>query len=231
MKIKVEKQENYFLLFHTFGVLWNIALIQSANNFIIAGATCIWYYNNQDDGKSPISRPIWWLFRYHLGTVSFGAFILAIVWALRIIFEYIEVKFSKNYFDFFFQEKTKSAQDNKMVKCVACCVRCVLHCAERFVKFFNKHAFAETVMKGTGFCTSAQEAMKVIICNAVRFGMMHGLGSLVMIFAKLFIMISVSGLSYLILVNFYDISSDMNGIRSLIGPISVKFSLIVRLCY
>lgn len=92
MKIKLEKKENYFVLFHSFGVLWNIALILSASDFIITGATCIWYYNNHEDGKNPVSRPIWWLLRYHLGTVSFGALLLAIIWVFRIIVEYIEVK-------------------------------------------------------------------------------------------------------------------------------------------
>lgn len=76
-------------------------------------------------------------------------------------------------------------------------------------------------MKGTGFCTSAGEAMKVVISNAVRFGVMNGLGALVMIFAKLFIIVSVVGTSYAILVKFYDIKGGKEGIRSLIGPLTV----------
>lgn len=104
---------------------------------------------------------------------------------------------------------------------VACCLRCILHCAERFIRFFNKHAFTETAIKGTGFCTSASEAMKVVISNAVRFGMLHGLGTLVMIFAKLFIIVSVVGTSYFILIKFYDVDDGKEGIRSMIGPLTV----------
>jgi solute carrier family 44 (choline transporter-like protein), member 3 len=67
------------------------------------------------------------------------------------------------------------------------------------VKFFNNHAFTETALKGTNFCSSGASAMSVIVSNSLRFGIMHGLGSIVMIFAKLFITASVSITSYYVL--------------------------------
>ena len=37
------------------------------------------------------STGIEWGFRYHFGSLAFGSLIVAIVWAIRIIFEYIAV--------------------------------------------------------------------------------------------------------------------------------------------
>ena len=38
-----------------------------------------------------ISTGIEWAFRYHFGSLAFGSLIVAIVWAIRIIFEYVSV--------------------------------------------------------------------------------------------------------------------------------------------
>jgi hypothetical protein len=91
MKIVIEKQEKYFLYYHGFGFLWNTAMILSMSNFVITSATCIWYHNNHEDGGHPISKSFFMAFRYHFGTLAFGSFILAVVWVLRIIAEYVNV--------------------------------------------------------------------------------------------------------------------------------------------
>jgi hypothetical protein len=37
-------------------------------------------------------RGYWWLIRYNLGSVLFGSFLIAVVWMIRVVFEYIEKK-------------------------------------------------------------------------------------------------------------------------------------------
>lgn len=77
---------------HWFALLWNIAFMFSASQFIITCTCCIWYFAGQsDDIPNPIYKSVWWLFRYHLGSIAFGGLILAIVWLFRIIAEYIHV--------------------------------------------------------------------------------------------------------------------------------------------
>ena len=49
------------------------------------------FYNNYSTG-------IEWAFRYHFGSLAFGSLIVAIVWAIRIIFEYIAVRSYKVIF-------------------------------------------------------------------------------------------------------------------------------------
>ena len=53
---------------------------------MLAGAACIWYFaprdpENQNDKliDGAVRKSLWWCFRYHLGTLAMGSFILAVV--------------------------------------------------------------------------------------------------------------------------------------------------------
>jgi hypothetical protein len=35
----------------------------------------------------------WWIVRYHLGSLAFGSFIVAVVWSIRIVFEFVDVSY------------------------------------------------------------------------------------------------------------------------------------------
>ncbi len=68
---------------HIFSLLWNIAYLNYLMVFVIGCACAIWYFNNKDSPNyfsSPIRTSFWWAFRYHLGSIALGSFILAIVW-------------------------------------------------------------------------------------------------------------------------------------------------------
>ncbi len=59
--------------------------------------------------------------RYHLGSIVFGALIIAIVQMIRIAFNYIMAKMNKS-------------KDHPVVKYLICLVNCCLACLERFLK-------------------------------------------------------------------------------------------------
>jgi hypothetical protein len=80
-------------------------------------------------------------------------------------------------------------------------------------------------MNGTNFCTSAGAAMKVILCNALRFGALHGIGAVVMTFAKLFIVAASICTGYFSLVHFYQLGDEKDEIKEIIGPLLVFLSL------
>lgn len=71
--------------------------------------------------------------------------------------------------------------------------------------------------------------MSVIMTNTLRFGVLHGLGALVMVFAKLFITSSVCVASYFILRDKYNIGTRDDQLQGLSGPMIIifVFSLIV----
>lgn len=57
-------------------------------------AVASWYFTAKSDkrGDFSIIRGYWWLVRYNLGSVLFGSFLIAVVWMIRAIFEYIDSK-------------------------------------------------------------------------------------------------------------------------------------------
>jgi hypothetical protein len=79
---------------HLFGLFWNQAFIIATVEFIVAGAVCIWYFNQgpaAQDGPNPSITSITRYFRYHLGTVAFGSFLLAVIMFIRFWMEYLYV--------------------------------------------------------------------------------------------------------------------------------------------
>lgn len=82
--------------------------------------------------------------RYHLGTAAMGSFLVALVQTARILLEYIQ-----------YQLKLKR---NVLVRAVLCCISCCLWCLEKCLKFLTKHAYIQSALFGTPFCSSARRA-------------------------------------------------------------------------
>lgn len=74
-------------------------------------------------------KAIHWGTWYHCGSVSFGAFCIAVITMIRIVFEYLAAQYDK------------MGHDNPLYKAVTCCIRCVLYCLDKYVKFITKNAF------------------------------------------------------------------------------------------
>jgi choline transporter-like protein 2/4/5 len=60
-----------------------------------------------------------------------GAFLIALVQFIRIIFEYYR------------RQMEKANKDNKVVKALLCLTSYLLDCLERFVKFISKNAYIQ----------------------------------------------------------------------------------------
>jgi len=85
------------LIYHLFGLLWFNAFVIAGVQFIIASATCLWYFS-QGTGQGAsgtVRKSVWRLFRYHLGSIAFGSLILAIVQLIRIILAYFQYQAKK----------------------------------------------------------------------------------------------------------------------------------------
>jgi hypothetical protein len=64
-----------------FGGLWKNAFLGALLQFILVSTVAIWYFAQGTGNKahSPISRSIHRAFRYHLGSLALGSFLLALV--------------------------------------------------------------------------------------------------------------------------------------------------------
>jgi choline transporter-like protein 2/4/5 len=114
--------------------------------------------------------------RFHLGTVAFGALIIAIVQFIRLVVGYI-------------QKKLEQAGESKVKKIIMCLVQCCLWCLEKCVKFISKNAYIYTALKGTSFCWSAFKSFFLILNNLAGFGITSLLTMLLLLMGKLAVVV------------------------------------------
>ncbi|CAD8120069.1 unnamed protein product [Paramecium sonneborni] len=174
-----------------FGGLWKQAFLLALNQFIIGCSVCIWYFN-QGPGQSytgNLFQSIYWAFRYHLGSLAFGSFILAVVQFIRLMLEYAK-----------YQAK-KMSGDNKCTKCILDCLSCLVACFERFIEFLNKNAYIQIALTSKSFCPAAKDAFESIWANTMRYSLVSGIGAIFTFIGKLFVGFATVLFSYEIFIN------------------------------
>jgi len=167
--------------------LWNNAMLIAIGQCVIAGAVGVWFFTPNDEKAKvkSVRDSVKMVFKYHLGSLAFGAFILAVVQFIRYLLMY-------------FEQQAK-AQKNRVMALILKVTQYLLKCLERFIKFLNKNAYIQVALKGTNFCTSAKNAFKIITSNPVRFAMVAILGRVVHFLGFSFILMSTTILGYFVL--------------------------------
>jgi len=162
--------------YFVFGTLWSNALVQAMTTFVIASATCMWYYSQGSAGETlhlPVLRSYGRAFRYHFGSLAFGSFILAVVQFLQLMVE----AFKK-------QAENTGADKNKAMEYLINCLRCCLACVERIVQFINKNAYIQIALSGKNFCMAAKDGFELVWANPLRYAVVSGIGGIIMFLGK-----------------------------------------------
>eukprot|EP00744_Colponema_vietnamica_P000742 GILI01001290.1.p1 GENE.GILI01001290.1~~GILI01001290.1.p1 ORF type:complete len:606 (+),score=184.83 GILI01001290.1:72-1889(+) len=191
--VELNRNLQYGFLYHLFGLLWNNAFLIALNQLIVAGAACIWYFapvveGGQRDTSGAVRKSVWRAFRYHLGSLAFGSFIIAVVQFIRIILSYIQKKLDKD-----------KSGTSKILKVVLCCVQCCLACFERCLKFLNKNAYIQIALTGRKFCSAAKDAFFLILRNFARFAAVAAIGDIFRFIGKAVISLGATCIGYIIL--------------------------------
>ena len=198
---KMDDKLKYGFWFHIFMLFYITAIISAYSQFVYASSACIWYFNFEKGTENhPIAKSFYRGFRYHFGSIVFGATIVAIIRFLMFFVEYIKRKV----------EKTTGKKQGKCYKCIFCCIQCCLACCNKFIEFVNKHAYIQIALKGDSFCTAAFEGFGLIIRNLGRFSMLALIGGIFSIIGTLFITILSCVIGYLIITNVDYFSKDLN---------------------
>eukprot|EP00747_Dinoflagellata_sp_TGD_P147947 gnl/TRDRNA2_/TRDRNA2_176864_c3_seq1.p1 gnl/TRDRNA2_/TRDRNA2_176864_c3~~gnl/TRDRNA2_/TRDRNA2_176864_c3_seq1.p1 ORF type:complete len:463 (+),score=78.77 gnl/TRDRNA2_/TRDRNA2_176864_c3_seq1:188-1390(+) len=142
------EEEQYAILYYIFGYFWIMELCNALGLFTISYAVVLWYYTPISDGKKPSPRiPLLrGLFNglfFHLGTLAFGAFLIAACRMIRLILAYIE--------------KQAKATGNKVMEMIAKALSCCMLCFQRFLEFINKNAYIDVAINSSTFCTAAKK--------------------------------------------------------------------------
>ncbi|KAE9009355.1 hypothetical protein PR003_g15784 [Phytophthora rubi] len=148
--------------YHFFGFLWTAQLINAISMCTIAGAVSRYYWSrnktSEEMGRFPVLESFKNCFRFHFGSLAFGAFIIAVVQFIRAALLYLD-------------HQTQDLQKSNLVlKVVMKVVQCCLWCLEKCLRFLSKNAYILIAMKGHSFCSSAKDAFKILMSNIAQVG-------------------------------------------------------------
>lgn len=195
----------YLAIYQFFHLLWTYQFIIYATFMTFAGAIAEWYFsfpdpNNPDErivgvaenhlSSTPVFNSMIRVIRYHLGTVAFGALIIAIIEMIRAVVTYI-------------QRKTRNSE-SRAVKCLLCCVQCCLACVQKCVDYVSRNALIWCAIKGDDFCTSACGAFGLILSNLGRAAALQVVSTFVIFFGKICVALLCTGGAGVAIYYIYD---------------------------
>jgi len=188
------------IVYHFFGLLWNMAFFRHFTIMVIAGAIGSWYWTPYVDGDKPelpampVYRAFYRTLRYHVGTIAFGSFIIAVIEFAQYVIEYI---------------KRKYMEGNPMLQCIASYIQCCLECFKRIMEFISRNAYIVTACKGKCFCIAAWEAFNFILDNGAQVVAVNWISMYLMFMGKCVIVLGTGALSWLIADNADNINSPI----------------------
>ena len=192
--VEHSSQTLWMMVYMWFGLFWILAFLISCNEFVIIVSACTWYFSRKDipdddgiPGDSEVMKGFIWSIRYHPGSLAFGSFLLAVVWTIRTIFEYVG------------NSVEKATGENAATRCLIGCVRCCLDCFDRFVRFINQNAYIYMAISNESFCSSALNAFILVLKNAAKFSFVNSIGGVFMLIARVCIAILTTAVCLVIL--------------------------------
>ncbi len=198
---EMDEKLEYGFWFHIVMLFYITAIISAYSQFVYASSACIWYFNFEKGTENhPIAKSFYRGFRYHFGSLVFGATIIAII---RFIMFFIEVIKKK-------LEKSVGKNQSKCFKCIFCCIQCCLGCCNKIMEFINKHAYIQIALKGDNFCTAAFEGFGLIIRNLGRFSMLALIGGMFSLIGTLFITVGSCIIGYFLITRVHYFSDELN---------------------
>lgn len=208
-----DEQKGY-IWFSIFFFFWVCAFLMAASQYVLIVAIVSWYFteNESTRGNFSICRGYWWVLRYNMGSILFGSFILAVIWTIRVIFEYMEKKIRSFNGD---------RPMPKPVEWLLCACRCCINCCHRFIKYVNMNAYCQVALTGECFCMAAMNGFILILKNSGAFIFTGGLGAFFNLIGKLTVCVLNMIIAY-ILLDMGD-TSLVKDVNSPVGPLIFVF--------
>ncbi len=144
----------------------------------------------------------------HLGTVLFGALIIAIIQFVRAILYYVE-------------KHTKS-KSNRLQACLFAALQCCLSCVQCICDKLNKNALVWTAIRGEGLVTSAYHSFQLIFANLARAMTLNLVSSYLVLVGKWLVALLTTGMAGIILYTSYGINTNQH-VESIIMPMVLVF--------
>lgn len=196
---------NYLLIYHFFGLLWTTQFIMGIAIMTLAGTVCGWYFS-LNEGKNvlleddtnglrykqpplPVVAALLRVLRYHLGSVAFGSFLIALIQFIRAIMAYVQ------------RQLERYNKNSSTIRFIMCCIQSCLWCLQKCVEFITRNAFIYIALKGYSFWGAGGAVFKLIISYAWTLAIVNVLGEVIMFLGKIMIAIACAWIAYAILDN------------------------------
>jgi len=154
--------KNVCYVYILFAFLWTNECFNNAQWTALSGSYSYWYFFRRDEKaqtRFPLAWSVYRVFRFHLGTIAFGSFIIASVQLVRIGMMALD-------------RQTKKLQEkNQMLKYALKCAQCALFCLEKTLKFITNYCYIYVALQGTGFCFSCVATFKLIVGQPAQLAM------------------------------------------------------------
>eukprot|EP00746_Dinoflagellata_sp_MGD_P036761 gnl/MRDRNA2_/MRDRNA2_18831_c0_seq1.p1 gnl/MRDRNA2_/MRDRNA2_18831_c0~~gnl/MRDRNA2_/MRDRNA2_18831_c0_seq1.p1 ORF type:complete len:621 (+),score=113.99 gnl/MRDRNA2_/MRDRNA2_18831_c0_seq1:3-1865(+) len=161
-----KEEELYYILYYIFGIFWVMEIMTALAQFTLCYSVVLWYFVPKDESGSkeapsfPLCRGYCVGVRFHLGSLAFGALLVAILRLIRAILGYLA--------------KQAKDQENAAGECAAKACMCCVDCFKRFIEFLNKNAYIDMAINSNGYCTSAYNAFQTIMNNMSSIAILNG---------------------------------------------------------
>lgn len=165
-----------FKLTLLFCCVWHICFLTGLQKVTLAGTYAEYYWNGSSSLTSGFYRSV----RYHLGSIGFGAFIMASFRFILILLALL------------IKSKRLTSKLKKVAKCLACCIGCI----ERMMNYITDRAYIIIGVKGTNYLRSAQIAMGLIVRNPLHATVLDNSSTFIIWLCRLIVVGSSIGLSY-----------------------------------
>lgn len=219
----------YVFLYHFFTLLYMCQFLLFFTYMVLCHVIAQWYYAKSVDGQggdekvvgdaedqfpeSPMYDSCCTICRFHLGSISFAALIIAIIQFIRAIIAYFQAK----------------AKEYKNVSCeyFLCCLQCCCGCLETIANYFSKNTLIWTAITGDNFCTAGAEVVSVIASNLLRAGAMIVVTNFMIFLGKLTVTFGVAGLCAFIIE--YSYAGKINSVLMPAAIIFINSYVIAKL--
>ncbi|KAM4751113.1 choline transporter-like protein 1 [Anableps anableps] len=165
----------YMVWYHLVGLIWISEFILAFQQMTIAGAVVTYYFTRRKSQMpaTPVITSSLRTMRYHLGTLAKGSFIITLVKIPRLILTYIHSQLK--------------GKENACARCMLKACVCCLWCLEKCLAFLNQNAYTATAINSTNFCTSARDALLILVENALQVAAINTVGDFVLFMGKVLI--------------------------------------------
>jgi len=142
-----------------FGIFWIWSFVSDLTGFVSMVAAATYYFdsNAQKDGHADIKLGLYFVYKYHLGSIAFGSIVIPLIALLKMLIVWP------------CQQVVMSDSTSKLHKINVICGELCLKFFEKLTDYLNDQAYSYLAIHGQSFCKSAWHGFLLNMKHANHF--------------------------------------------------------------